>query len=612
MDAIFGSDSLPFAIAATALALGLCLFLLILRRALTAKSLALRRGTPNSSRLSVGETLEIDSTRRLVVIRRDNAEHLIMIGAASDLLLEHEIFEPRRNTEGTRGEVLEAIRAKILAQDANDVSSPALPDAESDAFPEAPPAPRAASEEPSRSFREDRINPRASARALEKASVQARRAVGRGLTIGSGLIPLALLAGAAGAGAGLIGGLFRLALRQASHLRSAMPLWWSDAPLLGFGLIVVGAAVATALAVWLVRRFMEHAAGSGIPQIEAVIGGELPPPSLLLLPIKFIGGVLAIGSGLALGREGPSVQMGATLADALGKAFGRNPDDRRSLIAAGAGAGLAAAFNAPLSGSAFVLEELIRRFDPRDAIAALGAAGSAIVMAQLLTGPAPAFTVADLPYPEPADNLLSFALGAVAGALGVIYSRVLLGALAAADRLTRWPPELRGALLGAAVGALAWFAPRLAGDGEQLIQQTLDGAYALSLIPLLYLLRLGLGAASYSSGAPGGIFAPLLVLGAQMGYFFGGLWHPAGVDPAAHAVSFAIVGMAALFSAVVRAPLTGIILVTEMTQTSNLLLPMLAACFSAMATASILGEPPIYDSLKARIVKAAPKTLSPI
>ncbi|WOJ91459.1 chloride channel protein [Methylocapsa polymorpha] len=269
-------------------------------------------------------------------------------------------------------------------------------------------------------------------------------------------------------------------------------------------------------------------------------------------------------------------------------------------MAAGAGAGLAAAFNAPLSGSAFVLEELIRRFDLRNAVAALGAAGSAIVAAQLLTGPEPAFALAALPFPDPSDNLLCFALGVVAGFLGVVYNRVLLGALAISDRLARVPAELRGALLGAAIGALAWFAPSLAGDGEALIQQTLDGAYGLGVIPLLYLLRLVLGAASYSSGAPGGIFAPLLVLGAQMGFFFGGLWHPAAADPIAHAISFAVVGMAAFFTAVVRAPLTGIILVTEMTESSTLLLPMLAACFSAMAVATMLGEPPIYDSLKER------------
>ncbi len=576
-----------FVIAAIAffVAFGLAVVLLslLLRRVFRRRLRAPIGESEISRRLAVGESFALDGGRRLVMIQRGAVEHLIMIGGPTDLAVESHF------TGGEDGAIADAAGSEELGRD----------------------APQAWSETPriqTGTFRPRSAKPSLKARNRRLAAALARIKLARTLWVSSGLIPLALLAGAAGAGAGFICGLFRLALRQAAHFRAAMPIWWGGEPLLGLALMVAGAAAATALAVWLVRRFFEHAAGSGIPHIEAVIAGELPPPSLLLLPVKFIGGMLAIGAGLALGREGPSVQMGATLASELGRRFGRNWADCRSLIAAGAGGGLAAAFNAPLSGSAFVLEELIRQFDVRDAVAALGAAGSAIVAAQLLTGPEPAFAVAALPYPHPADNLLCFALGAAAGVLGVVYNRVLLGALAAADRLARFPAELRGAMLGAAVGGLAWFAPSLAGDGEALIQQTLDGSYGLGLIPFLYLLRLGLGAASYSSGAPGGIFAPLLVLGAQMGFFFGGLWHPAGADPAAHATSFAIVGMAAFFTAVVRAPLTGIILVTEMTETSVLLLPMLAACFSAMAVATLLGEPPIYDSLRARTLAAAQKS----
>jgi chloride channel protein, CIC family len=127
-------------------------------------------------------------------------------------------------------------------------------------------------------------------------------------------------------------------------------------------------------------------AGSGIPQVELAIHGDIPPAPFILLPVKFFGGLLAIGAGLALGREGPSVQMGATFAYLLGRSFRRSADDCRTLLAAGAGAGLAAVFNAPLAGSAFVLEELLRKFEIRNAIAALGASGSAIVVARLFTG----------------------------------------------------------------------------------------------------------------------------------------------------------------------------------------------------------------------------------
>jgi chloride channel protein, CIC family len=222
------------------------------------------------------------------------------------------------------------------------------------------------------------------------------------------------------------------------------------------------------------------------------------------------------------------------------------------------------------------------------------------VVVRLFTGPQPDFVVTTILYPVLGDNLWCFGLGIIAGPLGVVYSRVLLGALAITDRFARWPVEFRAAMVGAGVGALAWLAPGLAGGGDTLTQRTLDGTEALALLPFIYLLRLFLGAASYAAGTPGGLFAPLLVLGAQMGFVFGGLVNPGMADSTSHAVAFAVVGMAALFTAVVRAPLTGMILVTEMTGNSQLLLPMLAACFSAMAT--MLREPPIYDALKARTI----------
>lgn len=422
-----------------------------------------------------------------------------------------------------------------------------------------------------------------------------------------GLLPLALLSIVAGAGAGLICGLFRVALDTVGALRAAFPAAWSGEPLNGCLLMIGIAAAATAFAAFMVRRMSPDAAGSGIPHVEAVIEVELPPAPFALLPVKFIGGVLAMGSGLALGREGPCVQMGATLAHLLGVLFRRDWPDRQALLAAGAGAGLAAAFNAPLAGAAFVLEELLRRFEMRNAVAALGASMSAIVVARLFTGAAPDFAVTALPYPDARDNLLCIGLGLLAGALGALYNYLLLDALDVADHMKRLPVELRAGLIGAAVGALAWVAPSLVGGGDGLTQSLLNGATPFSLLPLLFVIRLFLSCTSYAAGTPGGLFAPLLVLGAQMGFFFGALSYPGVNEPNTHAILFAVVGMAALFTAVVRAPLTGIILVTEMTGSSIALLPMLTACFSAMALAAMLGSAPIYDSLKQRTLRLAGK-----
>src|SRR5262249_2260234 len=341
-------------------------------------------------RLSVVKSFAFGNRRRLVVIRRDDAEHIVMIGGPTDAVIETILdhnggHEPSESDGGRRQE---------LAPD------------------------------------------EAHARSMHPYLELAKRVIGA-----EGLFPLVLLSGASGAGAGAICGLFRLALERVDHFRNSIPLWWQDEPLLGCGLMIAGGSAAAALSSFLMRRYRVHAyaAGSGIPQVEAAISGDLPPAPFALLPVKFFGGILAIGAGLALGREGPCVQMGATISHLAGKAFRRGADDCRVLLAAGAGAGLAAAFNAPLAGSTLVLEELLRKFEMRNAIAALGASGSAIVVARLITGPAPDFTVAAVSHPALGDNLLCFLLGIPAGLLGAIYNRALFGALAIAERLACWP-----------------------------------------------------------------------------------------------------------------------------------------------------------------------------
>jgi CIC family chloride channel protein len=416
----------------------------------------------------------------------------------------------------------------------------------------------------------------------------------------SGLLVLALLSLAAGAVTGLVGALFRLSLDWADHVRDILVAWAQQWGIAGLVLVTAACAIATAVAAWMVRRLSPHASGSGIPHVEAVLSGQLPPAPVSLVPVKFAGGVLAIGSGLALGREGPSVQMGASLAHLVGVAFRRNWRDCRALLAAGAGAGLAAAFNAPIAGAVFVLEELVRRFETRMAIAALGASGMAIAVSRLFLGDVPDFTVDPLAFAGPQKGALFLVLGVVAGLLAVLYNRTLLAALALANRLARWPVEVRAGLIGAAVGVLAWFLPHLVGGGQQVAQRTLAGDATLALLPLVFLLRFGLACVSYAARTPGGLFAPMLVLGAQLGLLFGILCRLTFPELGVQPVAFAVVGMAAFFTGVVRAPVTGIVLVIEMTASFPMLLPMLAACFTAMLVPTLLGDPPIYDSLRQR------------
>jgi chloride channel protein, CIC family len=427
---------------------------------------------------------------------------------------------------------------------------------------------------------------------------------------------LAVLALIAGAASGLIVAIFRLVLAQADRWRDELIARAHHQPLAGLVLIVSGSAAAVALAAWLVRRFSPYASGSGIPQVEAALTGDLPPAPPRLIPVKFLGGLLAIGAGMALGREGPSVQMGAVVAHIVGKAFRRSWPDLRTLLAAGAGAGLAVAFNAPIAGAVFVLEELVRRLETRTAIVALGASSTAILISRLLLGDAPDFQVAvsvqattatgPLPYAVAATWPLFLVLGVAAGIAASLYNRAILGTLSLAARLDpRCPVEIQAAAIGALVGIIGWFSPGLIGGGDNITQRVVAGSAALGTIPLAFVVRFGLGAACYAARTPGGLFAPLLVLGAQLGLLFGALCQSAfpslGIEPEA----FAVVAMAAFFTGVVQAPVTGIVLVTEMTAAFTTLLPMLAACFAAMVAASLLRTAPIYDSLREQAMRQA-------
>ena len=404
------------------------------------------------------------------------------------------------------------------------------------------------------------------------------------------LLNLAAMAFIVGAASGCVGAIFRLLLVHADRLRDTMITWAHGHAIWGF-LIVVGAcAVATLVAAWMVRQFSPHASGSGIPHVKAVLHEEIPPAPFALVPVKFLGGLLAIGSGLALGREGPTVQMGAGIAVYAARVCRLCWADARVLLAAGAGAGLATAFNAPIAGLVFVLEELVERFDHRIAVATLAALATAIPVARLFLGDAPEFQVGSLNYARAESVPLFFVLGAIAGLLAVAYNRALLAGIAARDRFGRLTIELRAELIGASVGILAWFAPDLVGGGDQITQRALIGFESPAFVGFAFLIRFALGVISYAAAAPGGPF-PLALLGAQSGSVRRGL--PFISQSLLSSPAF-LVGMAAFFTGVVRAPVTGIVLVVEMTGNVTMLLPMLGACFVAMLLPMLLRNPPIY------------------
>ncbi|MBI5951181.1 MAG: H(+)/Cl(-) exchange transporter ClcA [Chloroflexi bacterium] len=400
--------------------------------------------------------------------------------------------------------------------------------------------------------------------------------------------------------AGLVASFFRIALAGADAFRNGLIEWSHQYPFWGWVFPVFFGMAGASLSVMLVRRFAPEASGSGIPHLEAVLHRLRVLDWKRVLPVKFIAGTLALGGGLALGREGPTVQMGGAVGDAISKWLKVPPRERRTLIAAGAGAGLAAAFNAPLSGVIFVLEEIQRDFHPFVFGAAFLAAAIADIVSRVLSGAFPVFSIPDYPTPPTASLPIFALLGIFAGLLGVVFNRSLLGTMNLFTRVKgRWSLVVVAGV-GALVGLAGWFSPMIVGGGHSLAETALAGNLILWVIPIFFVIRFLMTIASYGTGAAGGIFAPLLALGALLGLALGQIANRIAPGIVPQPAVFAVVGMAAYFTAIVRAPLTGIVLIVEMTGNYQQMLPLLVACFCAYAVAELLKDLPIYEALLER------------
>ncbi|MEZ0491655.1 chloride channel protein [Kineococcus sp. TBRC 1896] len=451
---------------------------------------------------------------------------------------------------------------------------------------------------------QDRARPwlRSTSTGYRRPPVRAVQEAGQGP---EGLVGFVLAAVLVGALTGLTAATFRLALTGAGGWRDRLTDLARGHGALGLLLLVGGGAVCTAAAAALVRRVEPHAEGSGIPHVEAVVEGRAGPGRFRILPVKYAGGLLAIGGGgLALGREGPSVQMGSSVAVLVSSVLRRSRADLRLLVAAGAAAGLATAFNAPIAGGVFVLEELLKSFHPRATIATLVASASGFAVAAPLVGAAPDFHVPPLADPRLSGAPWVLAVGVLTGLLGVLYNRAVLTGLHHVDT-SRRPAEVRAAVIGAVVGVVAWCGPQLVGGGDELTQQALLGQGAVPVLLGVLALRFALGVLSYAALTPGGLFAPMLVLGSQCGLVVGLVAVQVAPGSAPEPAALALVGLAAFFTATVHAPVTGLVLATELTGSTNQLFPMLGACAVAMLVAVVLRSRPIYDLLTDRATARA-------
>ncbi len=417
-----------------------------------------------------------------------------------------------------------------------------------------------------------------------------------------GSVHICLTATVAGVLIGFVGGAFRWCLQKADNLRVDFVDWAHHLPGPGWLVPIAAAAIGATLAA-LIVRWEPLAAGSGIQHVEAVFLNEARPPLIRVLPAKFVGGVLSIGSGLVLGREGPTVHMGAAIGAETARRA-RLPDaEVRMMQTALGGAGLAVAFNAPIGGTLFTLEEVTKSFRVKTVLATLVSAAVAVGCSRLLLGNHADFQVEPINAPALAWLPLFVVFGLLTGCLGAAYNGLVLWFLDHVAAIRRIPTLAKAAIIGATIGFVMFVHPLAVGGGDPLTQQILTGQnLVVSVVIGVLALRFIAGPLSYSAAVPGGLFAPLLAVGALWGLLFTQGFNAVWPNDARQlAVPMALVGMAAFFAATVRAPVTGLVLVAEMTATTEVLVPMMAATAAAVLAAYVVGSPPIYDSLRERM-----------
>ncbi|KTC98326.1 voltage-gated chloride channel protein (ClC-type) [Legionella geestiana] len=407
---------------------------------------------------------------------------------------------------------------------------------------------------------------------------------------------------------GLAGSGFEAAIAASIHLIDAL---FQVLKAHGIAVLPVSAFLSMLLTVGaflLVSHFAPEAAGSGVQEIEGSLLHLRPLRWMRVLPVKFVGGVLAISARLVLGREGPTIQMGGALGAFISDAWRLSPLRRDGFVAAGAAAGLATAFNAPLAGILFVIEEMRNQFDysfTHFKMVAITCVAATLTNNFLLgSGPAismPVFAQNDFPALG-----LFFLFGILAGFVALGFNHGLMGLLQRMDCLGKRGRLVFAATVGLIAGLLAPLVPDAVGGGYTLIEETLGVTLSLQVLLMLFAVRFAMTLLSYGTGVPGGVFAPLLALGTLLGVMaslvFGWLFPGIVMHPGI----FAVCGMAALFSACVRAPITGIVLVVEMTWNYALIFPLLIVCLTSTTIMQLAKNGPLYTQLLRRTLKKGP------
>ena len=343
--------------------------------------------------------------------------------------------------------------------------------------------------------------------------------------------------------------------------------------------------------------------GSGIPQVEGILMKRFSVNWLKVLIYKFIGGTISLGAGLSVGREGPSVQMGASVGQGFSKVCKRINIEEKFLITSGASAGLSAAFNAPLSGVIFALEEVHRNLSPLVLLSAMAASLAADFVCKQFLGVAPAMEFTGVEMFPLKYYWTLIILGILVGITGIIFNKGILKSQKIYGRFKKIPTEIKVVIPFICTGLVGISTPILLGGGHELIMSLVTKGFTLKILLIFLVVKYIFTLISFGSSAPGGIFFPLLVLGALVGNIFGVIAFEFLGLPKELIVNFIILAMAGHFASIVKAPITGIILITEMTGSFEHLLALAVVVIISYLTADFFKSEPIYESLLNRMVK---------
>nr|WP_298874373.1 chloride channel protein [uncultured Mogibacterium sp.] len=401
---------------------------------------------------------------------------------------------------------------------------------------------------------------------------------------------------AVGSIVGLVIALFRIMIVKADQARQMAVQLVKVRPIYAFAVLMALIFIA-----WILDKLLSYEpdiSGSGIPQIEGELKGLEDQNWRKVFVAKFAGCVLAIGGGLALGREGPSIQLGGM----IGKGFARRKKalltEERMLMSCGAGAGLAAAFGAPLAGVLFALEELHKNFSAEVLVSTMAASAVADYIAVNIIGLKPVFDF-DVEHRIPLRLYWAvILLGIILGILGVLYNKLL-------DKMQDFFDRFDSKFISIGIMLMISFLmmfiyPTVLGSGNDLVKVISDGKFTLIALAILLVAKLFFSTGSFGTGTPGGIFLPLLVIGAITGGLYSTFLSTVFGVEEYYIKGFVIIAMAGFFSAIVRAPITGVILITEMTGNFMTLLSLVAASLVAYVVADLLGGEPVYDQLMHR------------